>query len=578
MDEEEKNISTLYWRNEENIMSGWKDLFREHILARGEMYYYDGAVQELQKTEHGYHAVVEGTEDYEVDIEMEDGQIYEMYCTCPYAEDGNNCKHMAAVLYEIEEQKEPGRLTEESGSNQAEEELEDIIGNIPETELRSFVKQLAGQDDEIRNTLMTRYVVRIDEKQMYRLKQGVDQIVWKYGDRSGFIDYRNAWDFTCAMENYLEDKADTLMARNCWRQAFDLTNYVFKTIGNVDIDDSDGGTSQIANTCYDKWKEILENCTEEVRNEMFTWFTSHLSCDYVLDYMEEYMEDFLTYEFRSREMLEKKLEYLDEMIERQTASADCGSTWSARYGFENNIIKRLEIMKQLDYPEEEIREYRRNHWRFSAVRELEIQEDIERGELDEAVRILQESKELDSGYPGLVARYSEQLISIYEIQSDEKAYKEELLYYVLECPRHDLAHIRKLKAVCTDTEWEQRREQILQSRNSYSVLYPFMESEGMYEHMLECLKKEDFIFNVDKYEKVMKEKFPEQVRDMYISYVHKEAERVSDRKRYRELMQYLKKIRRYPGGKEKAAEIAENWRALYYRRRAMMDEMQKAGF
>lgn len=93
------------------------------------------------------------------------------------------------------------------------------------------------------------------------------------------------------MENYLEDKADTLMARNCWRQAFDLTNYVFKTIGNVDIDDSDGGTSQIANTCYDKWKEILENCTEEVRNEMFTWFTSHLSCDYVLDYMEEYMED-----------------------------------------------------------------------------------------------------------------------------------------------------------------------------------------------------------------------------------------------------------------------------------------------
>ena len=242
------------------------------------------------------------------------------------------------------------------------------------------------------------------------------------------------------------------------------------------------------------------------------------------------------------------------------------------------IIKRLEIMKQLDYPEEEIREYRRNHWRFSAVRELEIQEDIERGELDEAVRILQESKELDRGYPGLVARYSEQLISIYEIQSDEKAYKEELLYYVLECPQHDLAHIRKLKAVCTDTEWEQRREQILQSRNSYSVLYPFMESEGMYERMLECLKKEDFIFNVDKYEKVMKEKFPEQVRDMYISYVHKEAERVSDRKRYRELMQYLKKIRRYPGGKEKAAEIAENWRALYYRRRAMMDEMQKAGF
>lgn len=485
---------------------------------------------------------------------------------------------MAAVLYEIAEQEEEGSLTEGSGVDQAEDELEEIIENIPETELRSFVKQLAGQDDEIRNTLMTRYAVRIDEKQMCRLKEGVDQIVWEYGDRSGFVDYRNAWDFTREMDSYLEDKADTLMERNCWRQAFELTNYVFKTIGNVDIDDSDGGTTQVANTCYDKWKEILENCTEEVRDEMFKWFTSHLACDYVIDYKEEYMEEFLTHEFRNREMLEKKMAYLDEMIERQTDSTDCGNMWSARYGYENNILKRLEIMDQLGYPEKEIREYHRKHWRFSTVREMEIQEDIERGELDEAVRILKESKELDREYPGLVARYSEQLVSIYEAQADKKAYKEELQYYVLECPQHDLAHIQKLKAVCTETEWGRYREQILQSRNSYSIQYSFMESEGMYERMLQCMQKEQLIFNVDKYENALKKKFPEQVRDIYISYVHKQAERTGDRKRYRELMQYLKKIRRYPGGKEKAAEIAENWRALYSRRSAMMDELQKAGF
>ena len=91
-------------------------------------------------------------------------------------------------------------------------------------------------------------------------------------------------------------------------------------------------------------------------------------------------------------------------------------------------------------------------------------------------------------------------------------------------------------------------------------------------------EQESFILNVDKYENVLKKKFPEQMRDIYISYVQKQAERTGDRKRYRELMQYLKKIRRYPGGKEKAAEIAENWRALYCRRSAMMDELQKAGF
>ena len=86
-----------------------------------------------------------------------------MYCTCPYADDGNNCKHMAAVLYEIEEQEGSDSLTEgSSGSEQAEEDLEEIIEKIPETELRSFVKQLAGQDDEIRNAYITDVIISPD--------------------------------------------------------------------------------------------------------------------------------------------------------------------------------------------------------------------------------------------------------------------------------------------------------------------------------------------------------------------------------------------------------------------------------
>ena len=559
-------------------MSNWKDLFQEHILARGEAYYFEGAVLELHKTEHGYHAVVEGTEDYEVDIEMEGERVCEMYCSCPYAENGNNCKHMAAVLFEIEEQNEEDILAEGTCPDDQEKEVEEIIERISEEELRSFVKGIAAQDSEIRNILMTRYAVKIDEKQMERLKQGVDQLVWEYGDRSGYIDYRNALDFCWALENYLEDKVDTLIERKCYGQAFALTNYVFQTIGNIDIDDSDGGTSQVANVCYDKWKKILENCSEEEKNEMFSWFMSHLSCDYVVDYMEDYMEDFLTHEFQNREMLEKMLKDLDERIEMQTSSTDCGSTWSARYGYENNIIKRLELMERLGFSAEEIREYRRQHWRFSVVRELEIQENPNNGNLDEAIRILQESKILDKEYPGLIARYSEQLISIYETQPDKEVYKKELLYYVFECPQNNLVHIYKLKKVCTDKEWDGYREKILKSPKNYNILYPFMEKEGMYEPMLECLKKETFIYNLDRYEKVLKEKFPEQVRDIYISYLRHEAERASNRNRYRELMKYLKKIRRYPRGKEKASEIAKNWRAVYYRRTAMMDEMQKAGF
>ena len=178
---------------------------------------------------------------------------------------------------------------------------------------------------------------------------------------------------------------------------------------------------------------------------MFSCFVSHLSCDYVIDYIEDYMEDFLTHEFQNREILEKKLKHLDEVIEARTSSTDCGSTWSAHYGQENNIRMRLAIMEKLNYSEEEIRKYRKEHRRFSAVRELEIQENLENGNLDEAIGILQESKILDQEYPELVGRYSTQLISLYEAQQDKEAYKKELLFYAFTCPQRDLVHIYKLK-------------------------------------------------------------------------------------------------------------------------------------
>ena len=108
-----------------------------------------------------------------------------------------------------------------------------------------------------------------------------------------------------------------------------------------------------------------------------------------------------------------------------------------------------------------------------------------------------------------------------------------------QCSQNDLVYIHKLKAVSGEQEWVQYREQILQSRKNYNIRYLFMEDEKLYGRMLEYLKSEDCILNMDRYEKLLKEKFPEQVRDIYISYLNREARRVSDRNRYRELMNIL---------------------------------------
>ena len=78
----------------------WERLFRSHILKRGYDYYTDDKVRINNIDEHRIEACVEGSEAYDVEIDIEECNIIGMECTCPYAAGGNNCKHMAAVLYE----------------------------------------------------------------------------------------------------------------------------------------------------------------------------------------------------------------------------------------------------------------------------------------------------------------------------------------------------------------------------------------------------------------------------------------------------------------------------------------------
>lgn len=254
-------------------------------------------------------------------------------------------------------------------------------------------------------------------------------IAWKYSDRRGYVDYYHAMDYVHGMEEFLDENVQNLIDKNLIMQAFELTNEVFHTVGNQDIDDSDGGTTQIADSCYEYWKQILEQATDEQRDQMFQWFRE-CSPNYVIDYMEDYINGFLMDEFHDTAMLLEKMHMLDELIERAGDRTDCGSLYSSYYGFENIIIKRLQIMKELNYSADEVNEYMTKFRHFSAIRELEAREYLDKKKYDKAIEVLKESKKLDKEYASLVSEYSEQLIHIYQNTGQKEEYKKELCYQI----------------------------------------------------------------------------------------------------------------------------------------------------
>jgi uncharacterized Zn finger protein len=106
------------------------------ILDRGFDYYENNNVIDVENLGNGeFSAVVEGSEDYEVFIEISKGKVIEHSCDCPY-DWGDVCKHVVAVLYYIRDTEILGESTDKEG---VKSQLQLIIDDISEQDLRDYV-------------------------------------------------------------------------------------------------------------------------------------------------------------------------------------------------------------------------------------------------------------------------------------------------------------------------------------------------------------------------------------------------------------------------------------------------------
>lgn len=113
------------------------------IMQRGRRYYLNGNVSSLKVSEDKITAKVRGSyaEPYEVELEIDDGEVVDHFCDCPYY--GEGCKHVVAVLYKLLNMKDKIlSQTNISGKKKKEEIPEWAQSLTPE----SIEKAIAGAD------------------------------------------------------------------------------------------------------------------------------------------------------------------------------------------------------------------------------------------------------------------------------------------------------------------------------------------------------------------------------------------------------------------------------------------------
>ena len=561
----------------------WKRLFATHILERGYDYYLENTVENIDISEDIIRADVIGSEDYEVEISVNNGEVTDMYCSCPYALDGKNCKHMAAVLYEWSEDAGEEELAKKVNTELFQPAytinaykkkvaaVEELVSGATEEEVRSFLVAVLAEEEKLllrfHNTI-NKQVTREDIDNYIRQ---VDVIADRYLGRNQFISYYEADGFISDLDEIFDEDVRRMIDNDNYLSAFEVMNYIFVLIGDVDMDDSDGGTGMLADRIYQLWLELLVKVSAEEKKKMFDWFTSHLDGS-VIDYLEEYIEQIIMGEFDEKEYEQAKLDFIEDMIARSECKV---SDWSRDYAVGKWAVRYLELLKKKKISEEQIKEICKKYWNNSTVRRYYIDICMKNKEYDHVLQVLDECILLDKQYGGLISEYGEKKKEIYLLQGNKSAYIEQIWQLVLEHEAGNLDLYRELKKQYSVDEWLIKREEIFKKLPAYAHVERLYKEEKLYDRLLTFVLNSPGLYILQEYEKVLKKEYPEQILGKYKDEVNKMAMHTSDRKHYAHLVSLLRKMQHMKGGVKLVEEIVTEWKAKYKNRPAMMDELRK---
>lgn len=573
----------------------WQKLFASHILERGYDYYCDGAVENIEIGRDDLRADVVGTEDYEVEISLNDGKVTDMYCSCPYAAGGNNCKHMAAVLYEwtadIMDEDEPEDTDNEDMDDDADAESMDLFE--PAVTVCDYKKKSAAVEKLVTSAerdIVQAFLVSVlaeDKKLLLRFRnmvnkcatnedvedyfEQIDEIADRYLGRDHFINYYQAYDFMLELEEIIDKDVRRMIDNGSHISAFHVMNHIFVLLGNVDMDDSGGETSMLAEQIYQLWLELLTKVNAQDKRKMFIWFTTHMDGS-VIDYLEEYIEQIIMEEFKEPEYEQDKLSFMEEMIEK-AEKKDSG--WSRDYAVGKWTVTYLKTLEEKNAPEDQLEEICKKYWNNSGVRRYYIDRYFEKKEYDRVLQVLDESIELDKAYRGQVLEYNQKKKEIYRLQGNKSAYIEQLWKLVLEQSAGDLDIYKELKAQYSEKEWLIKREELFKKLPPNAHIDRLYKEEKLYDRLLAYVLKSSGLYAVQSYENVLKKEYPKQILSKYQDEVNKMASCTGNRKHYADLVALLRRMKRIKGGSEIVETIVEEWKIKYRNRPAMMDELSK---
>ena len=213
-----------------------------------------------------------------------------------------------------------------------------------------------------------------------------------------------------------------------------------------------------------------------------------------------------------------------------------------------------------------------------------IEEFIQQQQWEEAKELIKEGRrnELKKGSINLTSEWDEMLLKIAQQENDMKSIRNLALQLFLESD-YDFKYYQLLKQHYDPSRWKLnidrivtsiRKEKSFSTKGIHAVAKIFIEDEE-WDKLLSLLDKNASLDFIEQYADHLKEKFPEQLLEIYRKAIRRYAEKYMGPESYRVVVNALKKMQSLPKSKEIVQSLAIELKVTYRQRRAMVEELNK---
>lgn len=541
-----------------------RKLCTESSFERGTEYFRQGSVRGLEQFGNRITATVAGTSDYEVTIRI-DKEGIESSCTCPY-DWGGCCKHIVATLLALSENYHQIKKDKE----EKERRIETILNNLSLHDLKGFLMTEFEENPSLRDHFAIHFSGKGSKiRSIHDYKKEINLLYREAAGRHGFIEYGIEVDFS-----YICDLADRYIKAGNLLEAATVYQALSEVIAeNMErVDDSDGYYGGE----FAQAMEDFVNCINRAK-------LSHKEKKDYIDYLfAKYIEndpDYFqeSYDYALREICQSRddLEHWKRLLKPHfPEDLPDHSQWHEYYQAKELLRMQLHILDLLDDEKgfyELIRRYYRKDDEFCLLYASRLEKD---GKSKEAVRVAEEGLGL---FPDHLTKEIRRFLNrFYERHSPER-YKQNLIALFIQDRNGD--DYERLKELCSEEEWKKTLSVIINGLSkggfgSKDTIIGIYLREGMFEEALKHVLAQRSLFTLSMYHKDLWERFSKRYFDAYKELLIPFADSKMGRPHYREIVKYLKQMKRIKGFKEEFRKLVKLLKAKYANRPAFLDEIK----